>query len=373
MACGPAPERSVTATTAPPATSPPVVATSSERPTASATATPAPHPLLSDRYGLIVFGDVARVRSERDPAEIGRLRVGTFNDRFVGDVSSDGRKVAYWGSGGLWVTDLSNPAQPRQLLILPDGEFVPTSTGGGLAWSSDGTGLLFAIVKHHPPQPEGPPDHSFAYSTLRQLDLATGTVREVLREAPGFPFFPLAWDRAKGISAAVSWGPGGFAMGYIIVRDDGTRVESSSASGPQQQAETGPGSFHAAPDAGHVLLSAFFDGPAEVWVWPLADRSKLTVLKPREGDHVVGARWRNADEILVSISTDGDLRDGERLDLWSLDGSRRSVVLAKHSLEAVRPDGTAAITNKGLVDLATGVFAPIPGYAGGAIASVVIR
>lgn len=359
----------MTASPAPPATSPALVATASASPTPPPTPTPTPHPLLSDRYGLIIDSGSAIVRSELDATAIAQLR----GDPFIGAVSPDGRKIAYW-ERGLWVLELSASPKPRQIVSLAEGEFVPISTGGGVAWSSDGTGLLIAVVRDHPPRPSGPPDHSFAYSTLRQVDLATGSVREILREAPGFPFFPLAWDRANRMSAAVSWGPGGFAMGYVVVRDDGTRVQPGPPSGPQQIAETGPGAFEASPDARYMLLSTFFtDDPQGVLVWPLADRSRVTVLEPHDGDRVVGARWRRGDELLVSISTDDDLRDSERLEIWSLEGSRRVVLAAVHRLEAVRPDGTAAITNKGLVDLETGVLAPIPGYTGGAVASVVLR
>lgn len=291
----------------------------------------------------------------------------------MGAVSPDGRRIAYW-ERGLWLLDLSAPAAPRQVLSLADGELVPSSTGGGVAWSTDGTGLLFAVVTNHPPRPDGPPDHSYATSALRQVDLATGDVREILREAPGFPYFPLAWDRTNGRSAAVSWGPGGFAMGYVVVRDDGTRVEPGSSDGRGPDANTGPSAFRVAPGAGHVLVGTFFaDDPQGVWVWPFDDRSRTVRFEPHGAEHVVAVLWRSPTEIVVSISTDGDVREGERLDLWSLDGTRRPLTWTKHRLEAVRPDGSAAITSIGLIDLETGTVAPIPGYSGGAVASVVLR
>jgi hypothetical protein len=59
--------------------------------------------------------------------------------------------------------------------------------------------------------------------------------------------------------------------------------------------------------------------------------------------------------------------------VWPLEGPRRVLLREQHRLDVVRPDGTAAITDKGVVDLATGALEEIPAMRDRATASVLMR
>lgn len=336
-------------------------------PSAAPAPTPAPtvHPLLSDRYGLIVHVASPMIRSEASAEILARLG-GAFA------VSADGRRVAYWESRRLYVIDLARPGQRSEVFRLAEGEAVTAALGrGAIAWSTDGTGLLIAVTSAEY-VPSEVPDPPLLWVTLRHLDLTTGSVHELYREEPGHPVHPLTWDRANAISAAVWWGPGGFSFAHFAIRDDGARVQPSRQR--QDYVATLPSAFQVAPDASRVLWRTFFaDEPQGVWIAPLADASQFTRLEAQNGERVVGALWRDAMEILVSISSGDDSDDGERLEIWPVDGTKRVLFRGEHRLEGVRPDGTAAVTNNGLIDLKSGVLAPIPGYSGGAVASVILR
>ncbi len=335
-------------------------ATASPAVSAVPSAQAAPAAPLSDRYGVIVSGrQSSYLRSETDPKTIASFSTDLSN----AVVSPNGRMIAYWAGGGggarvLMLIDLAAPAAARTLLTLPASEVAATSTFGGVAWSSDGTGLLIAVNStEYVKQPV--PDALNLYATLRQLDLPSGSVKEIARKELGFPFYPLAWDRARRISAAVEWGPGGFATSYVTVRDDGS-LQRAALPGT-----TLPRSVRAAPDASRVLSRSFYaDDAHAVYVWPLADPAQRTTLTAAGSDRVVEATWRDGREIVASVTSDAKSNDGQRLEVWPLQGTRRVVLTAPHVLEAVRPDGTAAITTAGVVDLALGTFAAMPADPG---------
>jgi len=330
----------------------------------SATPQPTPAAPLSVRYGVIVDADPPYLRSETDPQRIAQLGSAPFN----GAVSPDGRRVAYWQSSNgaprvLSVLDLAAPAPPRALLTLPDIEVASTSTGGGVIWSTDGTGLLIAVNSRDVVQ-QPVVDMPYLYATLRQVDVDTASVREIVRKDRSFPFFPIAWDRPRGVSAAVEWGSGGYATRYVAVRDDGS-VQATDLSGA-----TLPRFVRSAPDGSRVMMLDFQGSSAIISIWPLTDPTQRITLWPEVGERVVGAIWRSAQEIVVSVGRMADASVAERLEVWTLDGQRRVVLQTQHRLDAVRPDGTAAITTAGVVDLATGAVARMPGDPGAVAASV---
>lgn len=266
----------------------------------------------------------------------------------------------------LWLSDGSGRGA-RKLLTLPDSEIAAISTFGGVTWSTDGTGLLIA-VNSRDLVPQTQPDAAYLYVTLRQVDVAAGSVREVFRRAPGHPYFPITWDRARGVSIASGWGPGGFTFGYTTIRDDG------STGGVAFPTSTMPSLIRPSPTAERVLMRTLFDEARTVHVWRVAD-PKHVALETATGERVVGALWRTDTEIVVSLSTSGDRENGDRLEIWSVDGQRRVVLSVRHRLDAVRPDGSAAITDLGVVDLGSGVVARIPeiGPFQRVLASVILR
>jgi len=370
--CTPSPNASAR----PEVTAPPTVAATAAVSTAvSPTATAAPRPgataPASDRYGLIVeLRPPLLLRSEVDARSLAELS----GELSSGAVSPDGRTFAYWEtwSGAarvLRLLEATAPAQSRSLLTLPESEMAATSTGGGVAWSTDGKGLLIAVNSRDYVE-QSVPDAAHLYATLRQVDIATGSVREIARKEPGHPFFPIAWDRPRGISAAVEWGPGGFATAYVTLRDGAAPVRTGLP------AVTLPIAVRAAPDASRVLMWSFFaEDSRAVYVWPLAEPAQRITLEAVGDERVVAAIWRDAREIVVSLSPNASTRDADRLEVWPLEGPRRVVLRGQHRLDAVRPDGTAAITSRGVVDLATGATAPIPGLGSGqrVLASLLIR
>jgi hypothetical protein len=189
------------------------------------------------------------------------------------------------------------------------------------------------------------------YSTLRTVDLATGSVREIARVEPGLPLRPVAFDRQAGIASAVEIGDGGYMASYVVARDGAVRRVSLGT-------DIAPGV--AAPDASRVLAVRF--GPAAVMVWPLAEAERFTTMDAAAGERVMRAIWRNAREIVVLV--DGDAPAAHRLEVWPLEGPRRVVMPGALDLSAVRPDGTAAIVGGQVVDLDTGVAWPIQGLGG---------
>lgn len=357
----------------PPGSSPIPTEAQAVSPTPAAT-TPAPG---SERYGLILGASrrvagfpAAGVRSEADPRKLGDLATELFN----GAVSPDGRRVAYWetprvgAARVLRLLDGSAPAQPRILLTLPDTEAASGSTAGGVAWSSDGTGLLVAVNGRDDvsrPAPEGPPVHAVAYAALRQVDLASGSVREIVRREPGLPLRPVAWDRARGMAAAVEIGPGGYATSYILVRDGAAPIRTAL-----DLMEILALSVRAAPDASRVFVVSWRPAHA-VHVWPLAEPERRATMDLAAGERVATAMWRNAREIVVSL--EGDVPGADRLEVWPLEGPRRVLLRGRHELNAVRPDGSAAIVSGQAVDLVTGATWPIPWLTKRVDASFLLR
>ncbi len=85
------------------------------------------------------------------------------------------------------------------------------------------------------------------------------------------------------------------------------------------------------------------------------------------GERVDRAIWRNAREIVVL--TGGDAPGAMRLEVWSLDGRRRFVLLGAQDLSGIGTDGTAAVVDGEVIDLDTGARWPIPGVSGQAVSS----
>lgn len=316
-------------------------------------------PPNSERYGLIVG---TSLRSEADPRTLGEIAGGPFN----GSVSPDGRRVAYWETalgGGearvLWLLETSASSQPRILLTLPPTQTATVSTGGGVVWSNDGSGLLFGVNSRTPTP--GPADGPALYASLRTIDVPSGAMREVVRNPQGLPLRPVAFDRANALATAVEVGGGGYVASYVVAREGSAPIIT--------QLGTDIVPAVAAPDATFALAVRL--RPASVLVWPLAEPERRTTMEVSAGVSVSKALWRNSREIVVLI--DGDVPAARRLEVWPLEGPRRVVLRDASDLSAVRADGTAAIVDGKVVDLETGATWPIPGLTGRVEASLVLR
>lgn len=309
-------------------------------------------PQRFDRYGLIVG---SQIRSESDPQPIATVDLSAGSAA----VSPDGRRVAYWqvlpGGGQarvLWVFDGATVSRPRMLLTLPTTETAAVSTGGGVVWSNDGAALLIGVnsvgFETGLPVDAG----RFDYAALREVDVRSGSVREIARIAKSLPLRPVAFDGTRRVAGAVEIGGGGFTAGYVVARDDGTVTRTAIGT------DIAPALGSA--DATQVL--ALRVRPAGVLVWSLGAPDARMVLDSAPDEHVETALWRNAREIVVLIS--GDAPAAHRLEVWTVGGGRRVVLPLADDLAAVRPDGTAAILDGRVVDLDSGAAAAVPGSLG---------
>ena len=319
----------------------------------AATPTAVLTPPGADRYGLVIG---ASVRSEGDPRRVAELAAVPSS----GAVSPDGKRLAYWEAlpgGGearvLRLFDIATPAQERILATLPASETADVSTGGGVTWSSDGSGLLIGVrsvayVSTAVPVGAERP----VYSALRDVDVASGAVHEVARLLASLPLRPVAWDRRSRVGAAVGIGDGGYTGTYVVARDGAQPTTTPMC------CNIAPAL--GAPDATRAL--AVSSEPKALFIWPLADPDQRTTMGAAAGERIDRAIWRNAHEIVVLIG--GDAPSSSRLEVWSLDGPRRVVLMGARELAAIRADGSAAIVSGEVVDLDTGARWPIPGLAG---------
>lgn len=333
-------------------------------PSASPAATPSSAVAGTDLYGLLLDLRPPVLRSESDP----RILASLHGDSFAGAVSPDGRRVAYWdvssrdSTRALWVIDVSAPASARLLLTLSGDETASVFSGSAVAWSTDGTGLLIAVNSVALDRPGAPVDPSPLYSSLRQVNLATGATKEILRNERGLWFAPLGW--AGSSSMAVEIGPGGFAVNYVIVEAGKAPVRT------RLPGQTLPAYVRASPDASRILVREI--GNLHVLnVWSTSDPNARVTFDAGDA-YVVGALWRDARELVVSLSQMPEAK-ADRLEIWSVGGARRDVLRAPHRLDAVRVDGSAAITSEGAVDLRTGTVTQLPGLSGQVLASVILR
>ncbi len=178
--------------------------------------TPSPKPSVAatpftGHYGFLVAGANGYVvRREDSGAPLGTI------DLVAGAVSPDGRLLAGWTRTtppDLQVVDVAKPTAFAKVLTLPASE-----RGGALAWSVDGTGIVFAAesatVSNTPSLPQ--------YSALRLVELtASGTAASAPREitrVDAMLLRPALWDRLGGdLVAAIGVIPGS-AREYIVVR-----------------------------------------------------------------------------------------------------------------------------------------------------------
>jgi hypothetical protein len=176
------------------------------------TRSPKPSPTaFTGHYGFLVAGSTGYVvRSESSETPLGTI------DLAGGAVSPDGRLFAGWTRttpADLRIVDVNKTAQSSKVLTLPAGE-----RGGGLAWSTDGTGLVYTAESIAVANSGLVP----AYSALRLIALATsGTADGAPREIGRFDSIvvrPGSWDRLGGDLVTALGVIPGTASEYIVVR-----------------------------------------------------------------------------------------------------------------------------------------------------------
>ena len=355
------PRPSATASAAPGAVAP--------SPTPSSTASPTPAvsmvPVLNDSFGLVVVqvGSAATIQSETGSV------AGSINGVLYA-VSPTGDRIAYVmveaGRGVVHVRTIAGSADRTGPSFGQDDSGVT-----GIAWSSDGTGLLIATGRGADTGPIPQPP-----ARLQTFDLVGGALTVIATRQDGKIYAPVAWDRAANLAAAAETGAGGFGSAYLTL--DLSKSPVSIKTTPM----TGRQSIPRASSDGKLVLAQDFDS-RETKYWPLAD---IAAAKTAGTASVPGALWQPGSHRIGSIN-------GDALVLFSADdGSTVTVVRGLKAgtptqpgmqLRTFRADGTVAViavpigtglgaTDYTMVRIADGASAVFQ-TTGGLIASVRLR
>ena len=315
--------------------------------TASAPATS----VLDDRFGFLVQTASMKwyVRGETGVDPIAEFEGYGFA------ASPDGTRLAYWrtASGdGIPALDIYalGPKTDRTLLALTNGQ-----SGGGIAWSSDGTGLAIAVTTGSP----GTVGGGTGSSALFTVDVAAGTRAQVAERSDGRVYWPIAWDRGAKLVAAGETGEGGFMSAYITFDVSATPAKTRTVPVTDRITMT---SVKASSDQRWALGSPI-DAPFTIKWWPIDDYSPGKYVPVPGGP---GAAWRPG-------TTRFGLVGGDELSLYDVTTGQRTVVVAGmrgQHVFAFRPDGSAAIVaaqsagDVTVIDLAIGRSALVQARGG---------
>ena len=330
---------------------------------ATPAATPAPGVLKPD-FGVIYDGirqgydkgsaPLLRREGETDTA-VGELAPSFFN-RFIGAVSTDGRRAAYFAQRegqpwALYLLDGAKPSDQRVLTGIP-GE-IPY---GDPVWSSDGNGLAYTVADEGANQGVKP-----TYSAIRTIDLSSGAVSEIARARDGSGYAVIGWERATSTLAAVVSPYAARATTYVVF----------SPAGPRMWTLDGFYSTYAVASNGRDVAGVRCDLPTKecsLWTWNLDDFGSKVDRRLGSNFSVIG--WRpGTTELGLLVGAGNAVPD--RIELWSPDGSRRSIAQVSGAgigARFFRADGSAVIvqtsqTDASIVDLATGGVSPFPLHA----------
>jgi hypothetical protein len=317
----PTPAASATAFTASPtvASSPTVAVTSS--------------PVAADpsRYGYVLpsNGRVV-VRPERSTDAV----IATGGEQPA--ASPDGKRIAFWRTGPqgnnpqeLRVMDVPGGAEQRLMSIAAG------LVGGPIVWSSDGTGLLYAVqsAELFPGIGGGPRS-----STLESFDLsapqAPGATNSELRLTSGAVFVPLSWDKAGSLVTALVTGEGGMGRNYVTWDRRAQSAGQSPVKFTPFPWAVVAFTVQASPDAKRLLA---IDGAANVLrIWPAADIAAADMVGPGTAT-ISDARWRpgtpadvawvidqNVGIFTYQTGSSGIIHRGQseiRIMAWRVDGS----------------------------------------------------
>ena len=271
------PRPSQTASIAPGAGVPTASPSTAESPTpAPSTAT-----VPNDRFGFLVVGvgTSLSIRSETGTT------VGMINGVRAA-VSPTGDRIAYVAREGLGqVVQVRTIAGDRDRAGPSFGE---SDNVTGIAWSTDGSGLLIATGRGGDtgPAPTTP-------ALLQAFDLSSGTLTPVATRQDGRVYAPIAWDRAAKFMAAAETGAGGFAAAYLTFDLSQSPVRAKSVPIP------GRASIPVASTDGKFGLLNELDSK-EVRYWPLADFSAIK----SAGTATSGALWQPGSHRIGFVTGD---------------------------------------------------------------------
>ena len=245
--------------------------------------------IYNDDFGFIVTEPSrAAMRKESSDARIAAFTVPLQ----VAAVSPDGKRVAYWkfdngvpgDTAQLRMFSTIGNATEETLMTLPAGQ-----RGGGVAWSSDGAGLLYSTETGN----FGVGGDGRNSATLNLWELAAGGRRGTIIDSQtntGWLYRPVAWDRSANLAAAGLTGEGGAMAFYVTVRinsDNTFNAQRVDTRRLQDLNGMSMGSIRASSDAKFVLGVEGESGSIR-W-WPLAD---FAANKSQAGAGKGGALWR---------------------------------------------------------------------------------
>ena len=269
------------------------------------------------------------IRTESDAAPI--RTVPSFG------LVSDGSRVAYWSEN-------ANGTELHALELGSGNDRIiakfPERRGIGIAWSTDGMGLLVSLDEARHPQ-------FFIARVLVAVEISSGTTREVYRGIgpSGASVIPLVWRRSPEIFAAYETGPGGFHFGYTVIRPGQAPVRTDP---------DGEMTNMAASSDGAVISGQWQGAPGDraLRVWPVDDfsnKSELKLVAP-ELVNSLARWWPGRHEVAFAA---GRLADGAwsntRIELWDPASGARTVLKrfpdgATGSSYFIRPDGSGLVT-----------------------------
>jgi hypothetical protein len=326
----PSPTPSAAILTGPGVSSPP--GTSASRPTVVASSTLPP--AAAAAYGLISRQGTDPqspmiIRTESDATPL--RSVPSFG------LVPDGSRVAYWleNAGGTELHTLELGGGNDRIIAK-----FPERRGIGIAWSTDGTGVLVSLDEARHPQ-------FFIARVLVAVDIASGTTREVYRGIgpSGASVIPLVWRRSPEIFAAYETGPGGYHFGYTVIRP---------GQAPMRTDPDGQVIDMSASSDGAFISGQWLGAPGEraLKVWPVdnfSDKSELKLAAPELVNSL--ARWWPGRHEVVFVA--GRLADGvwsnTRIERWDPATDARAVLKrfpdgATVGPYFIRADGSGLVT-----------------------------
>ena len=315
------------------------------------TRSPKPSPTaFTGHYGFIASGPNGYiVRSESSETALGTIDLAGN----AGAVSPDGRLFAGWTRttpAELRLVDVAKTTQFSKVLTLPADE-----RGGGLAWSTDGTGIVYAAESVAVANSGLVP----AATALRLIALTkTGTGDGAPREVGRFDAIqvrPAAWDRLGGDLVVALGVLPGTASEYIVVRGAETPQRRSLSAKQWQEAPAVSG------DGRWVVTAAVKE---QLVRWFRADDPTFVVETHGEmtegGASALGRPGEDSAMVGVVLDRGVILFDGET--------SARSRVPTAEGVDAIvgwRFDGSAVVIRQGsqisLVEIGTWIQTKISG------------
>jgi len=339
-------------------------------PTVAATSSPT---ATSDpgRYGYVLpsAGRIV-VRAERSNSVDRVIAVGGEQP----SASPDGKRIAFWRTGPqgnnpqeLRIVDVPGGVE-QMLLSIPVG-FV----GGPIVWSSDGTGLLYAIQSSELfPGAGGGPRSSRLFSFDMSATPPEGATDSQLMLSSGSWFVPLSWDKAGLLATALVTGEGGMSQNYVTWDRRVQPAGQSPVRFTRFPWAVVAFTVQASPDAKRVLA---IDGAANVLrIWPAGDLAAAGMVGPG-GAMISDARWRPGAPGDIAWVID------QNVGVFTYQTSSSGIIhrgQATVRIMAWRPDGSGLVlTELGrgefVVEMSSGQSTALSGFGGVIAGAVLLR